>query len=235
MLAKVAALPTGHLEGLRATFPQLLSRRVVSGQPGGWVTLIENPQVVRGAPRARRFVRRVRRSPGAARRVRAATPRSTSVPSQRFERNLVNSGISASRGAFLPSSATMGGSDGTRRTAEGRVGAEHRGALDARAAGQPAQERAGHGPAGADRVVLRQRGHQPRGRRPARGERGHGRQVAPALRRAPPRRTVRRAPARRPAHHHRRPGRGGDRQDLGGEARQTPPTGRRARWPRRWG
>ena len=59
----------------------------------------------------------------------------------RFGGKLPEPGISLSPGAFCPSSSTMRGSHGTRRTAKGRACAEHRGAAHARTASQPAQER----------------------------------------------------------------------------------------------
>ena len=46
---------------------------------------------------------------------------------------------------------------------------------------------------------------------------------------------ARRASSRRAAHDERRRRRGGDRQDARGDARSTPPTGRRGPWPRRRG
>ncbi len=70
---------------------------------------------------------------------------------QRLGRNSLEAGICQSPGAFCPSSATMGGSDGTRRMTAGRAGAEHQGTPDAQTLDQPAQESRSEDDAGAHR------------------------------------------------------------------------------------
>jgi hypothetical protein len=108
-------------------------------------------------------------------------------------------------------------------------------AADIARAGEPAQDRAGPGPAGARRADVRGREDQRRGGRRVADHPGDGRQVAQSVHQAAVRRAERRAPARRAAHDRRREDRGGGGADPGGGARGGPRTGPSGNWPGRPG
>ena len=105
------------------------------------------------------------------------------------------------------------------RQTETPAGADRCRAADIARVGEPAQDRAGPGPAGAHRADVRGREDQRRGGRRAGDHPGDGRQVARPVHQAAVRRAERRAPARRAAHDHRRADRGGGGADPGGGAR----------------